>query len=376
MLERMASDLSALSAAGQLRELANPTGIQLCSNDYLGLGTHPLLKAAIARALDEDTRVASTGSRLLSGNHERWEELESEFAEFLGVEAALYFPSGYAANIGLLSSVLKPGDTVFSDAANHASLIDGIRLSHARKVVFPHGDLDYLENAMRDAGAGDKVVVVESIFSMEGDRAPLRELTALCDRFGGSLIVDEAHAVGVEGPVGRGMTCALRADHILATVHPCGKALASVGAFVAGSRTLRDYLINYARTFIYTTALPPYCAAQVREALLLAAEADRERAHLRRLGDYLRDRLRSGGFDTGRSNSQIVPLILGSNETALRFAAALTASGFGVRAIRPPTVPAGSARLRLSLNASLSIADLDALMNTLAAVREAEAVPE
>src|SRR5439155_25699111 len=177
MIERMAARLCALRDADQFRELAVPAGIPLCSNDYLGLATHPRLKEAIARALEQDAQVASTGSRLLSGNHARWEQLESQFADFIGVEAALYFPSGYAANIGLLGSILKVDDTVFSDAANHASLIDGIRLSSARKVVFPHLDLGCLEEELRrDGGSGHRIIVVESIFSMEGDRAPLGEL--------------------------------------------------------------------------------------------------------------------------------------------------------------------------------------------------------
>jgi len=378
MLDRMAAMLAALRGAGQFRDLRSPGGIPLCSNDYLALATHPELKDAITRAVGENARIASTGSRLLSGNDARWEQLESDFAAFVGAEAALYFPSGYAANIGLLSSVLKPADTVFSDAANHASLIDGIRLSHAKRVVFPHLDLNSLEDALRSvSGSGEKVVVVESIFSMEGDRAPLADVADLCDRFDASLIVDEAHATGVEGNNGRGLShTAGRPASVLATVHTCGKALAAMGAFVAGSRTLRDYLINHARPFIFATALPPYCAAHVGKALELVRQADVERDRLWQLSEYLRENLRTAGFDVGTSDSQIVPLILGSNETALRFASALNAAGFDVRAIRPPTVPKGSARLRLSLNASLRIADMDALMAALAGVREAEVVPE
>jgi 8-amino-7-oxononanoate synthase len=369
MLERMARQLSALRDAGQFRDLTNPAGIPLCSNDYLALAAHPRLKQAIARAVEEDSRVASTGSRLLSGNHERWEQLESVFAEFVGVEASLYFASGYTANIGLLSSVLKPDDTVFSDEANHASLIDGIRLSHAKKVVFPHLDLDYLEDALgQNTGGGQEFVVSESIFSMGGDRAPLAELIGLCERFGAYLIVDEAHSTGVEGAAGRGLMHRVGSTRVLATIHTCGKALASMGAFVAGSRSLRDFLINHARPFIFSTALPPYCAAHVREGLVLASQADAERARLRQLGDYLRTRMRAAGFDVGTSDSQIVPLILGSNDTALRVAAALSAAGFAVRAIRPPTVPAGSARLRLSLTASLSSADVDRFTDTLMAM--------
>ena len=357
MLDRMKADLAALRSADQRRELAIPSGIQLNSNDYLSLCAHPRLKEAIARGLQEDDRLASTGSRLLSGNHERWEQLEAEFAEFIGAEAALYFPSGYAANFGLLSAVLKPDDIVFSDASNHASLIDGIRLSRARKIVFPHLDLNSLEDALRrQNGRERKVVVVESIFSMEGDHAPLDDVSALCDRFGASLIVDQAHSVGVEMKPWR---------DVLAAVYPCGKALVSMGAFVAGSRTLRDYLVNHARTFIFSTALPPYCAAHVREAIALVSAADAERTRLQELSRHLRQTLRSGGFDIGRSDSQIVPIILGSNETALAFAASAAEAGFAIRAIRPPTVPADTARLRVSVNAKLSIADLDKFVETI-----------
>ena len=375
---RMAADLEALRERNQFRELASPPGIQLSSNDYLGLSSHPGLKDAIARALEEDDRVSSTGSRLLSGNSERWEQLEQRFAEFVGTEAALYFPSGYAANMGLLSSILKDGDTVFSDSANHASLIDGIRLSRANRVIFPHSDLGYLEESLRRTrGQGEKIIVVESVFSMDGDRAALRELIALCERYGATLIVDEAHAIGVEGLGGRGLVHAIReGDHVLATVHTCGKALASMGAFVAGSRTLRDYLINHARTFIFTTALPPYCAAQIQEALSLSITADADRDHLCELSRHLRKRLKEAGFETPRSNSQIIPLILGSNDAAVRFAAAMNAAGFAVRAIRPPSVPAGTSRLRLSLHSKLSFADMDAFTEALVAVRESEVVPE
>jgi 8-amino-7-oxononanoate synthase len=378
MLERLAARLAALRDADQLRDLQIPAGVQLNSNDYLGLSTHPRLKQAITRAVEADAHVASTGSRLLSGHHERWDALESLFAEFAGAEAALYFSSGYAANVGLLSSVLTADDAVFSDAANHASLIDGARLSRAKKVVFPHLDLNYLENALRrETSPGQKVIVVESIFSMDGDHAPLPELLELSEKYGAFLVVDEAHATGVDGPEGRGAAYNMRrSDRILATVHTCGKALASMGAFVAGSRTLCDFLINEARPFIFTTALPSYCAAHVQEAMALAMAADGERAYLQQLSERLRTGMRAAGFDSRRSDSQIVPLVLGPNEAAVRFAAAVSAAGFAVRAIRPPTVPAGSARLRLSLNAGLSTGDIDALLAALASAREAEVVAE
>jgi 8-amino-7-oxononanoate synthase len=371
MLDRLSRQLEALRAADQLRDLAIPSGLQLGSNDYLGLSTHPRLKAAIRRALDEDGRVSSTGSRLLSGNHERWENLEAEFAKFIGADAALYFPSGYSANIGLLSSLLKPGDVVFSDAANHASLIDGMRLSHARRIIVPHLDMDFLEQALsrENSGAGDRFIIVERIFSMEGDIAPLDLLLGLCERYGAWLIVDEAHSTAV-------LPAVERSTHLLATVHTCGKALASMGAFVAGAHTLREFLINRARTFIFTTALPPYCAAQVHEAMILSRDAHAERRHLFDLSQYLRDRLRALGFDTARSGSQIVPLVLGSNEAALRFADTLSFFGFAVRAVRPPTVPAGTSRIRISLNAAFSITDIDLLLTALIAARETEVVRE
>jgi len=372
MRDRMAARLSALREADQFRDLTSPPGISLSSNDYLGLSGNPRLKEAIVRAVEEDSRVASTGSRLLSGNHPRWDQIESEFARFVGVEAALYFSSGYSANVGLMSSILKAGDIVFSDAANHASIIDGIRLSRAQRVIFPHLDLDFLEDALRDAAnaGGERIVVVESLFSMEGDRAPIADLAGLCERYSAFLVVDEAHAVGVEGEQGRGLAAAVQSERILATVYTCGKALASMGAFVAGSHTLRAFLINHARSFIFSTALPPYCGAHVQTAVGLTRECDAERAHLKQLGEVLRTSLRSAGFDIGRSASQIVPVILGDNGTAIQVASALCESGFSVRAIRPPTVPAGSSRLRLSLNASLRMSDVERLVEALTATIE------
>ena len=366
MLDRMKADLTALQSADRLRELALPEGVQLGSNDYLGLASHPRLQMAIARAIEEDERFAATGSRLLSGNHPRWEELEAEFAAFAGAEAAVYFSSGYAANVGLLSCILQPEDTVFSDQSNHASLIDGVRLSRARKVIFPHLDVNFLEQSLRGCSTGGrKIVVIESIFSMEGDHAPLDDLIDLCGRYDASLILDEAHSLGVE---------IKRRPDVLATVYPCGKALASMGAFVAGSQTLRDYLINHARSFIFSTALPPYCAAHIQEAIALVSGADAERARLERLSAHLRLKLRAAGFDIGRSDSQIIPIILGADETALRFAAAASAAGFAIRAIRPPTVPEGTARLRVSVNAALSMPDLDRFVETMLAARGAGVV--
>ncbi len=357
MNQRILAELSDLESRAELRHLETVQGTDLSSNDYLGLATDPRMKHAILAGMNSASRIASTGSRLLSGHEEGWTLLEHDFARWAGAEAALYFTSGYAANIGLLSALLGPEDVVFSDSANHASLIDGIRLAKCRRLIFPHLDLTFLEDELRRYAsvAGARVIVVESIFSMEGNRAPLADLAALAERYAAELIVDEAHAIGVRGPCGSG--CVAEAGlsaRVLATVHTCGKALAAAGAFVCGSENLRRFLINRARTFIFSTALPSYFASQVSAGMNLAKEMECERARLIELSSFLRNELRKSGFDTRSSDSQIVPVLLGPNDAAVHFAEYLSTRGFGVRAIRPPTVPAGSARLRLSLTAKHS----------------------
>ena len=370
--QRIAAELSDLESQAQLRHLETPVGIDLSSNDYLALSTDSRMKQAILDAVEAAPRIASTGSRLLSGHDEAWTALEHDFARWVGAEASLYFTSGYAANIGLLSAVLGPDDIVFSDSANHASLIDGMRLAKSRRVIFPHLDLNALEAELRwdHSSAGARFIVVESIFSMDGDRAALRELAALAKRYDAELIVDEAHATGVCGPGGRGCVAeAGLSGRVFATVHTCGKALAAAGAFVCGSEDLRRYLINRARTFIFSTALPPYFAAQVSAGMRLALTMDIERTHLADLGIFLRNALLQKGFETAGSDSHIVPVVLGANETALAFAANLQARGYGIRAIRPPTVPPGTARLRMSLTTKLSKPVLADLVGALVQIR-------
>jgi 8-amino-7-oxononanoate synthase len=372
-LRRARADLDSLEARSQLRRLEIVRGINFCSNDYLGLSTDARLREAVAAALAGGSPVGSTGSRLLSGHAQIWDELENELAQFAGAEAALYFNSGYAANTGLFSCVLQRDDVIFSDSANHASIIDGIRLSGAHKVIFPHLDLNVLEDELRRAAPGrsQKFIAVESVFSMDGDRAPIDALLTLAERYGAELIVDEAHATGVLGPQGRGLVAAAGATHrVLAVVHTCGKALAGMGAFVLCSNVLKQYLVNHARTFIFSTALPPYIAAQVGAAIRIAAAADADRSRLQDLATHLRARLRDNGFDTARSDSQIVPVMLGENERALAIAARLGEDGFAVRAVRPPTVPAGTARLRLSLTVRHTTGILDRLTDSLVQARE------
>ncbi|MGA9883680.1 MAG: 8-amino-7-oxononanoate synthase [Candidatus Acidiferrales bacterium] len=365
---RIARELDSLRAISQFRALEVSDGINLSSNDYLGLAYDPRLKQATMESIARAARVGGTGSRLLSGNAREWEELEEEFAAFAGTKSALYFGSGYAANLGLMTSLLRPGDVVFSDAMNHASLIDGMRLSGATKVIYRHGDLADLENALRDTagGTGARAIVTESVFSMEGDVAPLDEMLGLAKKYGAGLVVDEAHATGVHGPEGRGMVAELGIEReMLAVVHTCGKALASAGAFVCGGHKLKEFLINRARTFIFSTAMPPYFSGQIRAAVELARAGDRERAHLREIAHELRTRLTETGINCGASSTHIVPVILGNNEAALHAASELQRAGFAAKAIRPPTVPAGTARIRISLTSRISMEQTQRLAEVL-----------
>jgi 8-amino-7-oxononanoate synthase len=366
--------LRGLEARDQRRSLVEICGVNLCSNDYLGLAESDELRAAVLEAVREAPRVGGTGSRLLSGHLEVWDALEQEFAQFAGTEAALYFGSGYAANVGLLTSVLRKADVVFSDELNHASLIDGIRMSGASKIIYPHLDVNALEQGLRaranENTAGRKFVVTESVFSMDGDVAPLAELRALCDRYSAGLILDEAHATGVHGPSGRGMAVesGCEAD-VVALTHTCGKALASAGAFVCGSAALKEQLINHARMFIFSTAMPPYMSGQIRAALRLAQGMDTERSALIARSRRLASGLRAQGYDTAGSSTQILPVVIGMNEEAMAAAEFLQTHGFAVRAIRPPTVQKGRSRLRLSITCAIAADELNRLENCLGSWR-------
>jgi len=385
--DQLQEGLRALAARHRHRTLAEISGVNLCSNDYLGLSQSAALRDAVVAAVENSSRIGSTGSRLLSGHAAAWDELEIEFANFAGTEAALYFGSGYAANIGLITSLAGRDDVIFSDALNHASLIDGIRLSGAQKHIYPHMDLNALESALRQQQAhrGRKLIVTETVFSMDGDVAPLSEILALADRYGAGVILDEAHATAVHGPGGRGISANYRDtiythdannshdvknsrdanNNIVAVVHTCSKALASAGAFVCGSAALRDHLINHARSILFTTALPPYLAAQVSAALRLAQGMDAQRITLQQNSRQLNAALRAQGWDTGKSSTQIIPVIVGNNEEALAAAEFLQREGFATRAIRPPTVPEGKARLRFSLTAAIAPRDLLRLAESL-----------
>ena len=370
--DRLHQGLSALEARSQRRSLAEIQGVNFCSNDYLGLAGNPALRAAVAEAVRSTEKVGGTGSRLLSGQTEEWSDLEDEFAKFAGTESALFLTTGYAANLGLLSSLLGKDDVVFSDERNHASLIDGMRLSGARKVIYPHLNLNALEDSLRQAAGTPwrRVIVTESVFSMDGDIAPLVELADLAEKYNAALILDEAHATGVHGPAGHGLAAAAGiTSKVLAVIHTCGKALASAGAFVCGPAVLKGHLLNHARTFIFSTALPPYFAAQIRAAMRLAEGMNEDRASLLYRAANLRAALQSEGFDTAGTASQIVPVVLGDNDATLDAAEHLQREGFAVRGIRPPTVPEDRSRLRLSLTTRISQEELSRLVHALVAWR-------
>ena len=367
-LAEMASGLAELGRVSQLRCLRRVDGVNFCSNDYLGLAEDPRLKQAILNSVENAARMGGTGSRLLSGHDTAWEASECEFAEFAGTESAIYFSSGYAANVGLLTTVLRKEDLVFSDEFNHASLIDGIRLSGARRVIYPHLNLNALEQNLRarEHDLCRKVIVTESVFSMDGDIADLKTMQEMAAKFGASLIVDEAHATGVHGPGGAGMVAqAGLTREVLAVMHACGKALASAGGFVCGSQTLRECLINHARSLIFSTAMPAYFAGQISAALKMAKEMNREREILLSSSRSFTASLRADGWDVSERESQIIPVIIGSNEDAMEAARFLQERGFAIRAIRPPTVPESSARLRLSLTARISANELERLRECL-----------
>ncbi|MGK4008455.1 8-amino-7-oxononanoate synthase [Sorangium sp. So ce1036] len=356
-LRHLQEELSELERAGLLRvppAAAAPAGmLVLCSNDYLGY-------AALPFPSGDGSASGAGASRLVSGTHEAHLMAERELATWLGVEAALLFSSGYAANVGTLAALARPGDVIVSDALNHASLIDGCRLSGATIEVVPHLDVEAVERALvRAQGARRRWVVTESLFSMDGDTPDLRGLRALCDRHDAALMVDEAHALGISGPRGAGL-CAeagVRPDVVVGTL---GKSLGLHGAFVAGSSTLRTYLWNRARSFVFSTGISPAVALAAMDRVRRAAADDAGRARLRRTADRLRSGLRALGAQLPPSASgPILPWILESPGAAMAMSRRLGREGVVVQAIRPPTVPAGTSRLRITASASLSESDVE-----------------
>jgi len=376
------AELKQLLQAGlyrSLRPLASQTGphiamngrdlLLLASNDYLGLASHPRMKARSQAAVLQ-WGAGSGASRLVSGSNFLFDELEGALAAFKSTEAALVFNSGYTANLGLLQSLAGPEDTIFSDELNHASIIDGCRLSRARTLVYPHCDAEALEGLLKkNAGRRRRIIITDGVFSMDGDIAPLPELAGLARRYDGALIVDDAHATGVLGPAGRGTLehFGLAGDPGIIIMATLGKALGSFGAFVAGSAQLREYLINRSRSFIFTTALPPAVVAAAAEALAILEAEPELRRRLSENADFMREGLQACGFNTLGSSTHIIPVMIGAPEKAVAMAARLFEEGIFIQAIRPPTVPPGSSRLRLTVMATHSRDDLAVALEAISA---------
>lgn len=338
------------------------------SNNYLGLANHPALKRAAARAI-EQFGCGSGASRLISGSMAVHHELEARLAAFKKTEAALVFPTGYHANVGVLSALMGPGDTILSDSLNHASIIDGCRLSRAEVRIYPHGDTHAL-NALLTAcpPSGQRLIVTDTVFSMDGDLAPLAELVELAQRYDAWLMVDEAHATGVFGPHGGGLVEeAGLVDHVDIHMGTLGKALGGIGAYVTGSRALIDWLVNRARSFIYTTGMPPASAASALAAIDLV---EREPERRRRLWDntrFLSDGLRGLGYRLGETRSQILPIIVGDARQTMSLAEAVLRRGVFAHGIRPPTVPEGTSRIRVTPMATHTRAQLERSLDAFAA---------
>jgi 8-amino-7-oxononanoate synthase len=332
--------------------------LSFCSNDYLGLASEPRLIAAMQQAA-ATVGVGSGASHLITGHHLCHDQLERALAAFTGLPAALLFSTGYMANLGVITALLGRGDAIFADRLNHASLNDAAVLSRAELKRYAHNDLAALEALLKASTAPRKLVAADAVFSMDGDLAPAAELLALCERYDAWLLLDDAHGFGVLGEQGRGILshCRIASPRII-YMATLGKAAGVSGAFVAGEPVLIEYLLQKARSYIYTTAMPPALAAATLTALdIIASEEDRRR-HLQRLVGVLKSSLRLQHWLLLDSATAIQPLIVGGNETALRLSEYLLAAGMLVPAIRPPTVPKGSARLRITLSALHSEQDV------------------
>ena len=361
-------DLAALAAGNRRRTLAPRTGADFASNDYLALAGSYALNEALAAGLQRGLPAGSGGSRLLRGNHAEHEALENHAARHYGSEAALFFPTGFAANAALFATLPQRGDLIVHDELIHASAHDGMKLGRAGHVDARHNDAQAFDDVIRrwrtGGGSGTPWIAVESLYSMDGDHAPLADLAAVADRHDAVLIVDEAHATGVYGPAGQGLAHDLGRRENLITLHTCGKALGCEGALLCGPAIVRDFIVNRGRPFIFSTAPSPLMAWLVRHALEIVANEPERAARLHGLVRHAETRLAPLGI--APSGSQILPVIIGDNARTMRIAAALQDAGFDVRGIRPPTVPHGTARLRIAITLNVGTREVDAMVDALA----------
>ena len=353
--------------------------LAFCSNDYLGLSTHPdLVQAACAGALAYG--VGSGGSPLVSGHSAVNAALEVALAEFVGLPRALYFYAGFATNMGIIPALVGAGDAIFSDALNHASLIDGARLSRAQIHRFAHADLQALDHELAQSSARRKLVISDTVFSMDGDCADISGLLALCERHDALLLLDDAHGFGVKGPQGRGSLAeaglyGAKASRRVLYMATLSKAAGAAGAFVAGDDALVEWLLQKTRSYIFATAAPPLLASALSASLQRIAQDDWRRTHLRQLIARLRHGLSAGlpgsSWHLSESQTAIQPLLIGRNDEALAAMEGLRARGIWVPAIRPPTVPEGTARLRIALSAAHTEADIDQLIDAVTTLAQA-----
>jgi 8-amino-7-oxononanoate synthase len=378
------AELQRLNEAGLYRRLRRVDGdqgptlvldgqevVNFSSNNYLGLANHPALREAAKDAIDR-YGCGSGASRLISGNMTLHEELEARLAELKGTEAALVFNSGFQANIGIISTLIGEGDVVFSDALNHASIIDGCRLSRAQVCVYGHADLQHLEDCLKLASAcRHKLIVTETLFSMDGDEAPLEGIVDLAEKYDAMLMVDEAHATGVYGPDGAGIVAKLGlGSRVPVQMGTLGKALGGFGAYVAGSVAFRELLINRCRSFVFTTALPPAVMAMAIAALDIVKKEPQRRRSLWENCAKLQTGLKTLGYALANSQSQIMPLMVGDADKCMRLSGRLLGRGIFAQGIRPPTVPPGTSRLRITIMATHRSEQLDATLNVFKELKE------
>ncbi|KRB49041.1 8-amino-7-oxononanoate synthase [Rhizobium sp. Root708] len=371
LLSAYAATLDGLERKSRRRYLTRQEGVDFTSNDFLALADDARIRLAIAHALQRGVPMGSGGSRLLRGNHPEHEALELEAAKFFGAERALFFASGYVANSALFSTLPRREDLIVYDALLHASALDGISASKSESHGVRHNDVTAFDDAIKDwrrrGGKGRPWIATESIFSMDGDRGAVEELATLADHHDGFLVVDEAHATGVFGKGGRGLACGLEGKENVLVLHTCGKALGVSGAILSSPAVLVDYMINRARSFIYSTAPSPLLACAVREALKIIDDEPLRQKALHRLIGEVGDLL-AAHLGIAPSGSQVQPIIIGDSARTVKIARELQSNGFDVRAIRPPTVPEGTSRLRLSITLHVAVSQVNAMLGCLADV--------
>jgi len=364
--EIMAGRLEKKKESGMLRLLSLPQGIDFSNNDYLGLANHFEIANTAAEAYKK-FGAGSKGSRLLGGNHKIFEETERWLANWKGTEAALIFNCGYSANLGVISAFCDSKTHLFCDRLSHASILDGYAMSNGKLHRFKHNCPADLEKALQKASTdGLKLIAVEAVYSMEGDIAPLKEYAELAEKYGAMLYVDEAHSDGILGPEGKGLIAELDlAGKVHLSLTTFGKAYGTMGACIFGSKLLIDYLINNARSFIYSTAISPGAVVAMQKAVEVAARESFRRESVLKMSAGFRQKIAEAGFDCLQSETQIVPIVLGTVDKAIKCKEFLTENGFHVACIRPPTVPNGTARLRISITAAHKEKDVDKLAETL-----------